>query len=702
MKADFRTVEFAPGRTLSLETGRLAKQADGAVVVRSGDTMVLATVVAAQEVKEGQSFFPLTVEYREAYSAAGRFPGGFMKREGRSSEKEILSSRLIDRTIRPLFPETFMNDTQVIVQVISADGQNDADVLGGVAASAALTISDIPFEGPIAEVRVGLINGSFVINPTVDELKISAIDMVVGGNSESILMVEGEMHEVSEETMLEAIKTAHEAIKKLCAFQVELQKEFGKEKREIEAVQVDEALVARVKQEVGDWFYTFTKSRPDKKTYSDGIDEFVANVQEKLAAEFPEREADIAEIAYDLQKKALRELILKEKHRLDGRKPNEIRPIWTEVGYLPRVHGSSIFTRGETQALVSVTLGTKKDEQMIDSLFNTEPKRFMLNYNFPPFSTGEVKPLRGQSRREVGHGHLAERALKIMMPSWDEFNYAVRVVSDILESNGSSSMASVCGGSLALMDAGVPLKKPVAGIAMGMVVGESGETTVLSDIQGQEDFMGDMDFKVCGTADGITACQMDMKVKGINYAVMAEALAQAREGRMYILGKMAETISVPRAQLSQYAPQFLKMEIDADTIGAVIGPGGKIIQSIQRETGTEIIIEEINNKGVVTISSTNVEAAEAAKKRIAAITGQLEEGTVYTGTVRSIKEFGAFVEIVPGKDGLLHISEIDHKRIHRVEDVLREGDKIEVMLLKVEQGGKLRLSRKALLPKEQH
>jgi polyribonucleotide nucleotidyltransferase len=702
MKADFRTVEFAPGRTLSLETGRLAKQADGAVVVRSGDTMVLATVVAAQEVKEGQSFFPLTVEYREAYSAAGRFPGGFMKREGRSSEKEILSSRLIDRTIRPLFPETFMNDTQVIVQVISADGQNDADVLGGVAASAALTISDIPFEGPIAEVRVGLINGSFVINPTVDELKISAIDMVVGGNSESILMVEGEMHEVSEETMLEAIKTAHEAIKKLCAFQVELQKEFGKEKREIEAVQVDEALVARVKQEVGDWFYTFTKSRPDKKTYSDGIDEFVANVQEKLAAEFPEREADIAEIAYDLQKKALRELILKEKHRLDGRKPNEIRPIWTEVGYLPRVHGSSIFTRGETQALVSVTLGTKKDEQMIDSLFNTEPKRFMLNYNFPPFSTGEVKPLRGQSRREVGHGHLAERALKIMMPSWDEFNYAVRVVSDILESNGSSSMASVCGGSLALMDAGVPLKKPVAGIAMGMVVGESGETTVLSDIQGQEDFMGDMDFKVCGTADGITACQMDMKVKGINYAVMAEALAQAREGRMYILGKMAETISVPRTQLSQYAPQFLKMEIDADTIGAVIGPGGKIIQSIQRETGTEIIIEEINNKGVVTISSTNVEAAEAAKKRIAAITGQLEEGTVYTGTVRSIKEFGAFVEIVPGKDGLLHISEIDHKRIHRVEDVLREGDKIEVMLLKVEQGGKLRLSRKALLPKEQH
>jgi polyribonucleotide nucleotidyltransferase len=700
MKADFRTVEFAPGRSLSLETGRLAKQAHGSVVVRSGDTMVLATVVSAAEAKEGQSFFPLTVEYRESYAAGGRFPGGFIKREGRSSEKEILSGRLIDRTIRPLFPENYMNDTQVIVQVISSDSQNDADVLGGVATSAALMFSDIPFEGPIAEVRVGRINGEFIINPTVDELKVSEMDMVVGGNADSILMVEGEMSEISEETMIAGIKAGHDAIRKLCAFQVELAKEYGKEKREVDVIEVDATLEARVAEIVGNRFYEFTKSSPDKKAYSEGIDDIVVEVQEKLAEEFPDREGDIAEFAYNLQKKALRELILKEKHRLDGRKPNEIRPIWTEVGYLPRVHGSSIFTRGETQALVSVTLGTKKDEQSIDTLFDQEPKRFMLNYNFPPFSTGEVKPLRGQSRREVGHGHLAERAIKKMMPSWEEFGYAVRVVSDILESNGSSSMASVCGGSLALMDAGVPLKKPVAGIAMGMVVGEN-ETTVLTDIQGQEDFMGDMDFKVCGTADGITACQMDMKVKGIKYEVMAEALAQAKEGRMFILGKMAETISVPRTQLSQYAPQFLKMEIDVDTIGAVIGPGGKVIQSIQRETGTEIIIEEINNKGVVTISSTNAEAAEAAKKRIAAITGQLEEGTVYMGTVRSIKEFGAFVEIVPGKDGLLHISEIDHKRIHRVEDVLREGDKIEVMLLKVEQGGKLRLSRKALIPKEQ-
>lgn len=699
MKADFRSVEFAPGRSLSLETGRLAKQAHGSVVVRSGDTMVLATVVSAAEPKEGQSFFPLTVEYRESYAAGGRFPGGFIKREGRSSEKEILSGRLIDRTIRPLFPENYMNDTQVIVQVISSDSQNDADVLGGVATSAALMFSDIPFEGPIAEVRVGRLNGEFVINPTVDELKNSEMDMVVGGNADSILMVEGEMSEISEETMIAGIKAGHEAIRKLCAFQVELAKEYGKEKREVDAIEVDTVLEARVAEIVGKRFYDFTKSSPDKKTYSEGIDAVVVEVQEKLAEEFPDREGEIAEFAYNLQKKALRDLILKEKHRLDGRKPNEIRPIWTEVGYLPRVHGSAIFTRGETQALVSVTLGTKKDEQSIDTLFDQEPKRFMLNYNFPPFSTGEVKPLRGQSRREVGHGHLAERAVKKMMPSWEEFGYAVRVVSDILESNGSSSMASVCGGSLALMDAGVPLKKPVAGIAMGMVVGEN-ETTVLTDIQGQEDFMGDMDFKVCGTADGITACQMDMKVKGINYEVMTEALMQAKEGRMFILGKMAETISVPRTQLSQYAPQFLKMEIDVDTIGAVIGPGGKVIQSIQRETGTEIVIEEINNKGIVTISSTNADNAEAAKKRIAAITGQLEEGTVYMGTVRSIKEFGAFVEIVPGKDGLLHISEIDHKRINRVEDVLREGDKIEVMLLKVEQGGKLRLSRKALLPKE--
>lgn len=699
MKADFRSVEFAPGRFISIETGRLAKQAHGSVVARCGDTMVLATVVSAAEVKEGQSFFPLTVEYRESYAAAGRFPGGFIKREGRNSEKEILSSRLIDRTIRPLFPETYMFDTQVIVQVISADGQNDGDVIGGVAASAALTLSDIPFEGPIAEVRIGRINGEFIVNPTIDELKTSDMDMIVGGNFDSILMVEGEMSEISEETMLAGIQVGHAAIKKLCTFQLELQKESGKEKREVEAPEVDQDLVDRVTAEVGDWFYTFTKSRPDKKSYSSGIDEFVATIQEKLSTEFPDKVVDIAEIAYTLQKKALRDLILDEKHRLDGRKPNEIRPIWTEVGYLPRVHGSSIFTRGETQALVSVTLGTKKDEQMIDTLFDTDPKRFMLNYNFPPFSTGEVKPLRGQSRREVGHGHLAERALKKMMPSQEEFSYAVRVVSDILESNGSSSMASVCGGSLALMDAGVPLKKPVAGIAMGMVVGD-GRTTVLTDIQGQEDFMGDMDFKVCGTADGITACQMDMKVKGIDYAVMAEALAQAKEGRMHILSKMAESISIPRPSLSKYAPQFLKMEIDVDTIGAVIGPGGKVIQSIQRETGTEIVIEEINNRGIVTISSTSADAAEAAKKRIAAITGQLEEGTVYMGTVRSIKEFGAFVEIVPGKDGLLHISEIDHKRVHRVEDVLREGDKIEVMLLKVESGGKLRLSRKALLPKD--
>ncbi|MCH8522973.1 MAG: polyribonucleotide nucleotidyltransferase [Balneolales bacterium] len=700
MKADFRSVEFAPGKVLSIETGRLAKQAHGAVVARMGDTMVLATAVGASEARPGQGFFPLSVDFRENYSAAGKFPGGFIKREGRPSEKEILSARLIDRTIRPMFPEGYLNEVQVMVQVISSDGQNDGDVIGGTATSLALLVSDIPFEEPIAEVRVARVEGEFIVNPTVDEIKKADIDMVIGGTAESVAMVEGEMDEVSEKEMIEAIRVGHAAIKKLCEFQVEIQKEFGKEKREVEIAKADEALVTRVKDIVGDRFRTTSKAGLGKKEYSNAIKEIVNEVQEKLQEEFPEQEGDISEICHDLQKEALRSLILDDKYRIDGRKPDEIRDIWTEVGYLPRTHGSAIFTRGETQSLVTVTLGTKRDEQSVDTLFDTESKRFMLNYNFPPFCTGEVKMKFSVSRREIGHGNLAERALKRLIPSAEEFAYTIRIVSDILESNGSSSMASVCGGSMAMMDAGVPIKKPVAGIAMGMVVGEDGRTVVLSDIQGEEDHFGDMDFKVTGTVDGITACQMDIKVRGVSFEVMEEAMLDARKGRLHILEKMAETISMPRAELSRFAPSFRRIEINSDQIGAVIGPGGKVIQGIQKETGTEINIEEQGNKGIVIVSAVDADAAEAAVACIKAITGSLEEGEIYEGTVRSIKEYGAFIELLPGKEGLLHISEIDHKRIARVEDVLQEGDKVSVKLLKIENGGKLRLSRKALIPNE--
>lgn len=699
MKADFRQVEYAPGKVLSIETGRLAKQAHGSVVARIGDTMVLATVVGASEPRPGQDFFPLSVDYRENYAAAGKFPGGFIKREGRPSDKEILSARLIDRTIRPMFPEGYFNEVQIMVQVISSDGQNDGDVIGGTAASTALILSDVPFENPIAEVRVGRVNGEFIVNPTVAELKESDIDMILGGTRDSVAMVEGEMEEVSEQEMIQAIRVGHAAIVKLCDFQLELQKEFGKEKRELVIEGKDEELLGKIKEIIGTRFVTTSKAGSSKKEYSAAIKEIVAEVQEKLAEEYPEMESVISDYCHDYQRDVLRNLILDEHFRIDGRKPTDIRAIWTEVGYLPRTHGSAIFTRGETQALVSVTLGSKKDEQSIDTLFDNEPKKFMLNYNFPPFSTGEIRTRLGLSRREVGHGNLAERALKKMLPSQEEFGYTIRVVSDILESNGSSSMASVCGGSMALMDAGVPMRKPVAGIAMGMIVG-NGKTVVLSDIQGEEDHFGDMDFKVTGTVDGITACQMDIKVTGVSFEVMEEAMLDARNGRLHILEKMAESISTPRTELSRYAPTFRKMEINADQIGAVIGPGGKVIQGIQRETGTEISIEEKGNKGIVVVSAVDADAADAAIARIKAITGSLEEGEIYEGLVKTVKEYGAFIELLPGKEGLLHISEIDHKRIDKVEDVLREGDKVKVILLKIENGGKLRLSRKALIPNE--
>lgn len=702
MKADYRSIEFAPGRILTIETGRLAKQANGSVMARVGDTMVLATATAAREARPDAPFFPLTVEFRENFSAGGKFPGGFIKREGRPSDKEILSCRIIDRTIRPLFPDGFMNETQIILGVYSSDGENDSDMIGGVAASIALTLSDIPFFGPTAKVRVGRINGEFIINPTVSELEDSDFDIVVGGTIDSVTMVEGEMHEVSEEQLIEAIKVGHESVAKLCQFQVELQKEYGKEKWDVEDHSHDADLEAKVTKLVGDKYFDIAAKGLSKFEYSDANKAVITDVTEALVAEDEaneERRGEIKEICYGIQKKSLRKLILEKKTRIDGRKPDEIRPIWTEVGYLTRAHGSSIFTRGETQAMVSVTLGTKRDEQAVDTLFNTDAKRFMLNYNFPPFCTGEAKMMRGTSRREIGHGDLAERALKVMMPSIDDFDYTVRVVSDTLESNGSSSMAAVCGGSLALMDAGIPLQKPVAGIAMGMVY-DGENTVVLSDIQGEEDFMGDMDFKITGTTDGITACQMDIKVKGISFDIMQRALEQAKAGRQHILDKMGETIKESRTELSQFAPTFLKLEIDTDQIGSVIGPGGKVIQGIQKETDSEIVIEEKNDKGIVTVSADSKEKAEAAIAKIRALTGKLEEGEVYLGTVRSIKEYGAFVELMPGKDGLLHISEIAHERINNVEDVLKEGDQIEVKLLRVENGGKLRLSRKVLLPKE--
>ena len=702
MKEDFRSIEFAPGKSLSVETGRIAKQADGSVVVRMGDTMVLCTAVSAKEPKPGQNFFPLTVDHKESFSAAGRFPGGFMKREGRSNEKEILSSRLIDRVLRPLFPKGYYNDTQVISSVISSDDENDGDVLGAVGASLALHLSDVPFDGPMGEVRVGRINGEYIINPTVTELKESDIDMVVGGTRDSVLMIEGEMDEISEIEMLEAIKVAHASIAKLCDFQDELRKELGKEKREFIPAKADETVESEVKSLAEEKMKAVIGIGLGKEEYNAKIKE----IKDAAIASLEEQEKDEAFISEakgllsQIEKDELRNMILTQKRRIDGRSPVDIRDIWTQVGYIPRTHGSSIFTRGETQALVSVTLGTKRDEQNVDTLFDQEAKKFMLHYNFPPYSVGEAGFMRGPGRREIGHGHLAERALRKMMPSFDEFSYVVRVISDITESNGSSSMASVCGGSLALMDAGVPLKKPVAGIAMGMIVGDE-HTVVLSDIRGEEDFMGDMDFKTAGSVDGITACQMDMKVQGISFEIIEEALEQARVGRLHILERMAESISVARTELSQYAPQFLKMEIDGSDIGAVIGPGGKVIQTLQKETGTEIIIEENDKgKGVITISANDLAKAEEAKKRIKMIVGHLEEGATYKGVVKSIKDFGAFVEVAPGKDGLLHISEIDHKRVEKVSDYLALGDEIDVVLLKVEHGGKLRLSRKALMPRD--
>lgn len=699
-----KTITLPDGRTIVLETGKLAKQADGAVMLKMGNTMLLATVVSAQEAGEDVDFMPLSVDYREKYSAAGRFPGGFFKREMKASDYEILVSRLVDRALRPLFPDDYHADTIVNVILFSGEREEMPDALAGLAASAALSVSNIPFGGPISEVRVARIDGKFVINPKYSDLQRADLELMVGATYENILMVEGEMNEVSEDVMIEAIRVAHEEIKRHCEVQMALAKELGIVKRTYCHETNDEELRKRVHDFCYERAYTIAKSQLPKQeraaAFEGLLNEFWETIPEE---ERPALTVMVNRYYHAVEKEAMRTMILNDKVRLDGRKTDQIRPIWCEVDYLPCTHGSSIFTRGETQSLCSVTLGSKSDEKMIDEVLYEGCERFTLHYNFPPFSTGEARPTRAPGRREIGHGNLAHRALKSMLPSEEEFPYAIRVVSDILESNGSSSMATVCAGTLALMDAGVKMRKPVSGIAMGLISDtENQRFAVLSDILGDEDHLGDMDFKVTGTRDGITATQMDIKVDGLPYEVLAQALEQARVGRMHILGKILETIPEPRADLKPNAPRSEQMSIPRDMIGAVIGPGGKVIQEMQRETGTQINIEEVDNKGVITIYSSSLDAMAAARKRINAIVAIPEVGEVYHGKVKSITPYGAFIEIMPNRDGLLHVSEIDWKRVEKVEDYFKVGDEVDVKLLEIEaKTGKLRLSRKALIPKPQ-
>ncbi|MFI5236390.1 MAG: polyribonucleotide nucleotidyltransferase [Ignavibacteriales bacterium] len=683
------------GKIFSIETGRYARQANGSVMVRYGDTMVLVTAVASSEAKPDQDFFPLQVEYREKTSAAGKFPGGFIKREGRPTEKEILSSRLIDRPIRPLFPEHFKNETQVIAFVLSYDGQNDSDILGAIGASAALTISDIPFDGPIAEVRIGRINGQLIVNPTHAEIEESDIELVVAGTSDSIIMVEGESKEVGEEELLSALRFAQAEIKKIVQLQIELRNEAGKNKWVTKANEIDPELKKEVLELAGIKFKEIVHSVLAKEERSNRNKLLQEEVTSALAERFPEQEKVIGSILHDLEKELMRERILTEGIRLDGRNTTQIRPITVELGMLPRTHGSALFTRGETQSLTTVTLGTKNDEQIIDGLREEYTKRFMLHYNFPPFSVGEVGRMTGTGRREIGHGNLAERALKMVLPNEEIFPYTMRVISDILESNGSSSMATVCAGSLAMMDAGVGITKAVAGIAMGLVK-EGDRFAILSDILGNEDHLGDMDFKVAGTMEGITAFQMDIKIQGISFEIMEKALHQAREGRLHILSVMNQTIDKAREQLSEFAPRLISMKVEQDQIGLIIGPGGKTIQGMQRLFGVEINIEE---DGTVNIASPNKENAVKCKEYIKKMTATPEIGEIYEGVITKLMDFGAFVEILPGREGLLHISQIDNKRVEKVGDYFKTGDKVTVKLLKIE-NGKYSLSRKELLKDE--
>ena len=698
-----KTIELGDGRTITLETGKLAKQADGSVMLRMGNTMLLATVCAAKDAVPGTDFMPLQVEYKEKYAAFGRFPGGFTKREGRASDYEILTCRLVDRALRPLFPDNYHAEVYVNIILFSADGEDMPDALAGLAASAALAVSDIPFNGPISEVRVARIDGKFVINPTFTELEKADMDIIVAATYDNIMMVEGEMKEASEAELLEAMKVAHEAIKVHCKAQIELAEAVGSTvKREYCHEVNDDELRKAVHEACYDKSYAIAASgNRNKHEREDAFnairDEFKAQLSEE---ELAEKGALIDKYYHDVEKEAMRRCILDEGKRLDGRKTNEIRPIWSEVGYLPGPHGSAIFTRGETQSLTSVTLGTKLDEKIIDNVLTKGKERFLLHYNFPPFSTGEAKAQRGTGRREIGHGNLAHMALKNIIP--DNYPYVVRVVSEILESNGSSSMATVCAGTLALMDAGVKIKKPVSGIAMGLIKNAGEEKfAVLSDILGDEDHLGDMDFKVTGTKDGITATQMDIKVDGLSFDILEQALSQAKEGRMHILGKIMETIQEPRADLKDHAPRIETLTIPKEFIGAVIGPGGKIIQGMQEETGATITIEEVEGVGKIEVSGNNKASIDHAMRLIKGIVAVPEVGEVYKGKVRSVMPYGAFVEFLPGKDGLLHISEIDWKRLETVEEAgIKEGDEIEVKLIDVDsKTGKFKLSKKALTPR---
>lgn len=681
------------GRIMTIESGHVAKQANGAVTVRYGDSMILASACATREAVEGQDFMPLSVDYREKAYAAGKIPGGFFKREGRPSEKEILSCRIIDRPIRPMFPEGYTNEVQIIILVLSHDRENDPDFLGLIGSAAALAISDIPFPDTLAGVRVGRIEGEFVINPTISQQEESDISLIVAGTADSIIMVEGGAFEVPEEILLEALRFAHDHIKLLVAKINELRDLCGKTKQEVVPKQKNDALIARVDELLGNRIVE-ANQLSDKDARRDAKYNLAKEIRAALETEFPDEERAIKARIQERDDAEMRRMIVEDSRRLDGRGFDDVRPITCEIGVLPRTHGSALFTRGQTQALVTVTLGTKIDEQRLDELEGESTKSYMLHYNFPPFSVGEVRPIRGVGRREVGHGALAERALNPIIPVGDRFPYTIRIVSDILESNGSSSMATVCGGSLAMMDSGVPVKAPVAGIAMGLIK-EAEKVVVLTDILGDEDHFGDMDFKVTGSSDGVTALQMDIKIKGLDLETMGMALTKARNARLHILGEMAKTIDQPRSELSQFAPRIITIKINPEKIGDVIGPGGKIIRAIVEETGAKI---DIDDDGTVLIASVEAAAGEAARDRVLAIVEDAEVGKEYDGVVRRITDFGAFVEILPGTDGLIHISELAHERVERVEDVLKLGDRVRVKCINVDGDGKVRLSRKALLP----
>ena len=704
-----KTVSLPDGRTITIETGKVAKQCDGSCMLTMGNTVLLATVCAAKDAVPGTDFMPLQVDYREQYAAAGRFPGGFTKREGKASDNEILTSRLVDRVLRPLFPSNYHAEVYVNVMLLSADGVDQPDALAGFAASAALACSDIPFECPISEVRVARVNGEYVIDPTFEQMKEADMDIMVGASAENIMMVEGEMNEVSEQDMIGALKAAMDAIKPMCELQTELSKELGKDvKREYDHEVNDEELRAQMNSELYQPTYDVTKQALDKHARQDAFDKILEDFKDAYKTahadlsedDIEEKEALMERYYHDVMRDAMRRCILDAGIRLDGRKTDEIRPIWCEVSPLPMPHGSSIFTRGETQSITTCTLGTKLDEKMVDDVLDKSYMRFLLHYNFPPFCTGEAKASRGVGRREIGHGHLAWRALKGQIPA--DYPYTVRLVSQILESNGSSSMATVCAGTLALMDAGVPMAKPVSGIAMGLIKNPGEEKyAVLSDILGDEDHLGDMDFKTTGTKDGLTATQMDIKCDGLSFEILEKALMQAKAGREYILGKLTDTISEPRAELKPQVPRIVQIEIPKEYIGAVIGPGGKIIQQMQEDTGSTITIDEVDGVGKVQVSAPNKESIDAALAKIKSIVAIPEVGEVYEGTVRTIQPYGCFVEFMPGKDGLLHISEIDWKRLETVEEAgIKEGDKIMVKLLEIDpKTGKFKLSHRVLIDK---